>query len=442
MLTREAWNALLKVLEEPPPRVIFIFATTEPQKIEQTAAPIMSRCQRFDFRRIGVAEIVARIREVLEAEGTSASDEALRLIARKADGGMRDALSLTDQLLALSDDGIQPETVRRILGIVEEERYLELFDYLAGRDRPALFALVERLVDEGYDLVEFYHGLLEALRTLLKLRVGGEDADLPEERQQDWTARAEAFAAADLVRMLGMAAELETTGSLRRTSQPRILLELLLLQFSWLDRTVSVEELVRALGGEGPLPEPASSQPPTSSGPVRSGTTPTGGGRPATPKPSASSAETSGPAAATPTGSPSTSAEPGRSSPESTRELAPAEAWKAVLQAGKGIPPGLTPFLLAARVEVQDAQVALHVPPGPGEEKLQGREVRDALLAELRRHGSTDLDLRIEVTGPAGDSDDERISRSEVRRGQLEDLLGQEPGLKPAVEELDLEIAD
>lgn len=431
MLTREAWNALLKVLEEPPPRVIFIFATTEPQKIEQTAAPIMSRCQRFDFRRIGVAEIVARIREVLEVEDTSASDEALRLIARKADGGMRDALSLTDQLLALSEDGIRSETVRRILGIVEEERYLELFDQLAGRDRPGIFALIERLVDEGYDLVEFYHGLLDALRTLLRLRVGGDDVDLPEERRQDWATRAEAFASADLVRMLGMAADLETTGSLRRTSQPRILLELLLLRFSWLDRTVSVEELVRALGGEGPLPEPPVSRPPPA-GPRPSGA-------PSTRKDHSESTKPSEAASGSPTVSTDGS---GGSSHGGDGSLAPAEAWKAVLQSGKGIPPGLTPFLLAARIEVEGTEVTLHVPAGPGEEKLRSPKVGANLLEELRRHGSAELDLRLEVDRAGPGSDDERISRSEVREGQLEDLLSQEPGLKPAVEELDLEIVD
>ena len=102
MLTREAWNALLKIIEEPPPRVIFVFATTEPQKIQQSAAPILSRCQRFDFRRIGVTDIVERLSEVLEQEGVSAGEDALRIIARRADGGMRDALSLLDQVLSLT----------------------------------------------------------------------------------------------------------------------------------------------------------------------------------------------------------------------------------------------------------------------------------------------------------------------------------------------------
>src|SRR6266576_2140676 len=116
MLTREAWNALLKILEEPPPRVVFVFATTEPQKITQTAAPVMSRLQRFDLRRIGSADIRARLSEVLTAEGVKADADALALISRAADGSMRDALSLTDQVLSLGDGSVTPGRVRDALG--------------------------------------------------------------------------------------------------------------------------------------------------------------------------------------------------------------------------------------------------------------------------------------------------------------------------------------
>src|SRR5215208_2546412 len=101
MLTREAWNALLKILEEPPSRVVFVFATTEPQKIAQAAAPVLSRLQRFDLKRIGPAEIRERLATVLAAEGVPFEGEALGMIARAADGGLRDALSLTDQVLSL-----------------------------------------------------------------------------------------------------------------------------------------------------------------------------------------------------------------------------------------------------------------------------------------------------------------------------------------------------
>src|SRR3954468_22893237 len=106
MLTREAWNALLKILEEPPPRVVFVFATTEPQKIAQAAAPVLSRLQRFDFKRIGPAEIRQRLAHVLGEEQISADAEALAMIARAADGSMRDALSLTDQTLSMGEGRI------------------------------------------------------------------------------------------------------------------------------------------------------------------------------------------------------------------------------------------------------------------------------------------------------------------------------------------------
>src|SRR5690349_23498641 len=116
MLTREAWNALLKILEEPPPRVVFVFATTEPQKIAQAAAPVLSRLQRFDFRRIGPADVKARLQSVLADEKIDAEPEALSMIARAADGSMRDALSLTDQALSLGEGALTAERVRDALG--------------------------------------------------------------------------------------------------------------------------------------------------------------------------------------------------------------------------------------------------------------------------------------------------------------------------------------
>src|SRR6188474_3628450 len=121
MLTREAWNALLKILEEPPPRVVFVFATTEPQKIAQSAAPVLSRVQRFDFKRIGPADIRARLVRVLREEHVDADPDALAMIARAADGSMRDALSLTDQVLAMGEGAIVTDRVRGALGLVAED---------------------------------------------------------------------------------------------------------------------------------------------------------------------------------------------------------------------------------------------------------------------------------------------------------------------------------
>lgn len=452
MLTREAWNALLKVLEEPPDRVIFIFATTEPEKIEQTAAPILSRCQRFDFRRIGVADIVHRLEEVLEREGSAGPEDALRLIARKAEGGMRDALSLTDQVLALSDgEGVSLAMVRRILGVVEEERFLQLLDLIAARDRGGIFRLVQELLDQGYDLVEFYHGLLDTLRILLRLRVGDAVTELPDEGRSDWIARAEHFEPGDLVRMLGMAAELETGGSLRRSSQPRVLLELLLLRFSYLDRTVDLEALLQGLGGHEADPPPVASRtprvpaPPEPQPPLETPSSP-----PTPPSPQASSS---------PPPSPSPRASSGTAKPPVPEAGGPtddaddpppgpstqgvAEGWKAFLSAGEGIPPGLTPLLMGAVVEEAEGNhLRLLLPPGPALDRLadptEVQRLEDG-LGRFTRGTPTIEVIEKEIQPEPGE---DRVSRGQVRQGRLGDLLEKEPGLRGAVEGWDLDIVE
>src|SRR5438552_4897047 len=174
MLTREAWNALLKILEEPPPRVVFVFATTEPQKIANTASPVLSRLQRFDFRRIGPHAIVARLKAVARTEQLQVEDDALHLIARSANGGMRDALSLLDQVLSFGEGPVTAARVREVLGLIPDELYSEMLRAIVERDSGAIFPLVERLLDAGADLGEFVNGAAETLRALLPAGVGGQ----------------------------------------------------------------------------------------------------------------------------------------------------------------------------------------------------------------------------------------------------------------------------
>ncbi len=346
MLTREAWNALLKVLEEPPPRVIFIFATTEPQKIQQAAAPILSRCQRFDFRRIGVTDLVRRLEEVLEREGTEAPPEALRLIARKADGGMRDGLSLLDQVLALSGGEISVESVRRVLGLVEEERYLEVLDIVREGRHGDVFPFVESLLDEGYDLGEFYHGLVDVLRLALRLRLGGGRAveGLPDHLREAYEARVGDFAPGDLVRMLALASELESTGSLRRSGQPRLLIEMLLLRLAYLERTVELEALLRGLGGA-----PAPAGPPE--------------------RADRASAPASTPARA-PASAPGASRAP---APVPVSAPTPAPAPRPAVGSAGGTPP----------LRATDALRAVSESPGPSAPRITQDEVRQGRLREL-----------------------------------------------------------
>src|SRR6184192_1068914 len=180
MLTREAWNALLKILEEPPPRVVFVFATTEPQKIAQSAAPILSRLQRFDFRRIGPHAITDRLKQVLAAEGLAADDDAVQLIAKSADGGMRDGLSILDQVVSFGAGPVTADRVREVLGLIPEDRYSELLRLVAERDTKAVFPLVDRLSAAGADLGEFVAGAGEMLRAVLLAGLGGEPEGLTE----------------------------------------------------------------------------------------------------------------------------------------------------------------------------------------------------------------------------------------------------------------------
>jgi DNA polymerase-3 subunit gamma/tau len=255
MLTREAWNALLKILEEPPPGVVFVFATTEPQKIASTAAPVLSRLQRFDFRRIGPAAIRARLRQVLDAEGIAADEDALTLIARHADGGMRDALSVLDQCLSFGDGAVTAARVREVLGLVEDELYAEALGLVADQRPEAVFPLVDRLVDAGADLTEFIGGAGELLRALLMLQLGTAPEGLTEAVRQSLDRYRDRLEPGDVVRMLRLLADSEALA--RRTVNPRLVVETLLLRWAMMDRTVDLREILQGGGGSGrPAPGP------------------------------------------------------------------------------------------------------------------------------------------------------------------------------------------
>jgi len=249
MLTREAWNALLKILEEPPPRVVFVFATTEPQKIANTAAPILSRLQRFDFRRIGPHAIVARLKQVLAEEKLAAEDDALHLIAKSADGGMRDGLSLLDQVLSFGEGPVTAARVREVLGLIPDDSYAEMLRCIVEHDAAAVFPLVDRLVEAGADLSEFVSGAGETLRALLLTGVGGQPEGLTERMQQMVRTHSAALPAPDVVRLLGVLSEMEER--IRRGGHTRLAVELLLLRWAMADRTVGIGEVLDALKGGG-----------------------------------------------------------------------------------------------------------------------------------------------------------------------------------------------
>ncbi|MFN2603604.1 MAG: DNA polymerase III subunit gamma/tau [Gemmatimonadaceae bacterium] len=249
MLTREAWNALLKILEEPPPRVVFVFATTEPQKIAQAAAPVLSRLQRFDLKRIGTTEIISRLETVLKEEKIEATREALSMIARAADGSMRDALSLTDQVVSLDEGSVTADRVRIALGLVAEDEYLRVLDMIAGRRAGEAFDVVRKLADAGVDFGVFLSGLADILRAQLALLLGGTTEGLSEEARKALESHRDQYTSGDLLRMLSTLAELEP--QFRKSSQQQLLVEMLLVRFALFDRAVSIEDMLRGLSGSG-----------------------------------------------------------------------------------------------------------------------------------------------------------------------------------------------
>jgi len=264
MLTREAWNALLKILEEPPPRVIFVFATTEPQKIAQAAAPVLSRLQRFDLKRIGLADITRRLSTVLGTEGVQVSEDALAMIARAADGSMRDALSLTDQVISIGEGPVTTERVREALGLVPEDEFIAILDIIAGHRAGDVFGAVNKLADAGVDFGVFLSGFADMLRAQLTVVLNGKADGVSSAAAAALKERRELFVAGDLLRMISAVNALEP--DFRKSGQQQLLIEMLLIRMALLDRTVALEDLLKGLAGESTTAE--SREPP--SGSVRS----------------------------------------------------------------------------------------------------------------------------------------------------------------------------
>ena len=461
MLTREAWNALLKILEEPPPRVIFVFATTEPQKIRQSASPVLSRVQRFDFRRVSVTDLVARLAQVLELEGVTAEADALLPIARRAEGGVRDALSLLDQVLSFSGDEVSAEDVRKMLGLVEEERFIELLDIVHEGDRAAVFPFVQALLDHGYDLAEFVLGLGDTLRAVLALRLDP-DADATElssEARASLAAVGERFSADDLLRLLVATADFESAGRFRRSAQPRIQVEVLLLRLASLDSSVDLAELLDMLGaadGSAGGREARASRQASPAPAKRSRSEKEKGGErgtasavePGTRSRPRSTVE-SKPVAVEPAepepAEPEPAVEPAVDAPSAGQAVDVRLAWAEALEAARGsAPPGRLVGLRGATVSgFADGELALEIPPGlAGDlEKFLADAGRSAALRkELgARLGIDPAALGFRVGGSGAR---QRITAESARDLKLRRLVETDPRLREAVETLDLKLTE
>src|ERR1017187_5254265 len=254
-LTKEAWNALLKTLEEPPPNVIFVFCTTEAHSIPQT---IVSRCQTFAFHNLGFEETVKQLEHICQAEGIEATEEALAVITQAGEGSLRDSLSTLDQAIACCGAKLDGPTVRQLLGVVTTAALDEVVAGITEQSPERMLALVDGLVREGHNLRNFVSQLTRHFRNLLVIKTAPKTPQLveaPKKEQERLSAVAAAFSEEDLTRYLQITLKLYQ--ELHFSPQPRFHTELGLLKLIHAGRLASIEEmLARVDGGGGAPPAP------------------------------------------------------------------------------------------------------------------------------------------------------------------------------------------
>lgn len=244
MLTKEAFNALLKTLEEPPPYIIFIFATTEIHKVPLT---ILSRCQRFDFRRISIEEIIERLRFIAKKEKITINDDALLLIAKRADGSMRDAQSIFDQIVSFSEEKIDVKVIMSMLNIVDDELYFRVTEIIKAKDIQGGLTLVNEIITGGSDIREFLNGLTEHFRNILVARTTGstkliETSEVYKKRYLEDKIH---FSENDLLRFIKLAGDTES--AIRWSQTPRLKLEIAIMQMIKMDSSVQIEQLLQQI---------------------------------------------------------------------------------------------------------------------------------------------------------------------------------------------------
>ena len=246
MLSKAAFNALLKTLEEPPPNVIFVLATTEIQKVLPT---ILSRCQIFEFRRVGAKELTEYLTGICKVEEIEISRPSLERIARAGEGSVRDALSVLERLLAFCGKQVDDESVLAALGAVRSEVLIGLLEALARRDAGGMLRVLDGLVDEGHDLIHFWNELIGALRDLMVQRALPDGIELVSRSGDELAGirqAAEGLSLEDLNRAFAVLADLEP--ALKSSTQPRFMFEASLIRLAGLGAVRPIEEFLESLG--------------------------------------------------------------------------------------------------------------------------------------------------------------------------------------------------
>ena len=245
MLTLPAFNALLKTLEEPPEHVKFIFATTEAHKVPVT---ILSRCQRFDFKRIPIAKIEDQIKKIVQKEGITISDASISLLSKRAEGSMRDAESLLDQVVSFAGDNVKDEQITEVLGIIDRTLIFKTSKAIINGDRKLCLDIIDEIYKYGYEIKEFYREIMVQFRNLIVSLVShntSDTLDLPESELQEIKKQAKEASLERLLQSLNFLITRE--GDLRYTNNPRIALEAILLKLVDLKGYISFDELINKI---------------------------------------------------------------------------------------------------------------------------------------------------------------------------------------------------
>ena len=245
MLSNSAFNALLKTLEEPPAHTIFMFATTEPHKIPNT---ILSRCQRFDFKRIPLKDVQSQLRHIAASEGIDISDTAIFLLAKEAEGSMRDSQSLLDQVISFSGSKISDEDVINALGIMDRKLLSQFAESVIKRDDEAVLYLIENIYNFGYDIKRFCHELLEYFRNLIVIKTvkdGKDILDVPDIEILELQRLAKDASLLNLQMLFNIL--YRGFEDISRSQLPRFVFEMTVLRMTHVDSSESLTDIIKKL---------------------------------------------------------------------------------------------------------------------------------------------------------------------------------------------------
>ncbi|MFA8342703.1 MAG: DNA polymerase III subunit gamma/tau [Rhodothermaceae bacterium] len=245
MLTTESFNALLKTLEEPPEHTIFIFATTDIHKVPLT---IISRCQRFDFRRIELNNIKELLSKIAEAEGITIDDQSLTLIGKKADGALRDAESLFDQVVSFCDKNIESEILTKMLNMIDDSIYFQISDAIIEKDFALAFNVSKRIYDNGWNFIDFINGLIEHFRNILSVIVTKNNSliESSEANKEKYLSYSTSFSEGDMLRILSFLNK--TIYEIRQTQNQRLKVEVAIAHLIGFEKSATISDLINKIG--------------------------------------------------------------------------------------------------------------------------------------------------------------------------------------------------